>query len=172
MLERCLMVDYGVYADKFQKQKMVSYELQKGKHAKELKKVYKNKKDANDYIGTIMIAKGGWVMKTFKQMYYEDGQQRQTNCKREKQSIMRNKTELERIVKPQYENKRKRKRKEGKKKEQQQRQSQTENAPSLAVLKKKIKSGTKLGSTETASAKARGLIPRADGTKRKSDKYK
>ena len=48
---------------------------------------------------------------------------------------------------------------------------QTE-APSLAVLKKKIKSGTKLGSTETASAKARGLIPRADGTKRKSPKYK
>ena len=45
-------------------------------------------------------------------------------------------------------------------------------APSLAVLKKKIKSGTKLGSTETASAKARGLIPRADGTKRKSPKYK
>ena len=28
-----------------------------------------------------------------------------------------------------------------------------ENAPSLAVLKKKIKSGTKLGSTETSSAK-------------------
>ncbi len=48
---------------------------------------------------------------------------------------------------------------------------QTE-APSLALLKKKIKSGTKLGSTETASAKARGLIPRADGTKRKSPKYK
>ena len=50
--------------------------------------------------------------------------------------------------------------------------TQTENAPSLAVLKKKIKSGTKLGSTETSSAKARGLIPRADGTKRKSPKYK
>ena len=47
-----------------------------------------------------------------------------------------------------------------------------ENAPSLAVLKKKIKSGAKLGSNETASAKARGLIPRADGTKRKSPKYK
>ena len=47
-----------------------------------------------------------------------------------------------------------------------------EEAPSLAVLKKKIKSGTKLGSTETSSAKARGLIPRADGTKRKSPKYK
>ena len=51
-------------------------------------------------------------------------------------------------------------------------QMQKEDAPSLAVLKKKIKSGTKLGSTETASAKARGLIPRSDGTKRKSDKYK
>ena len=51
-------------------------------------------------------------------------------------------------------------------------QTRMENAPSLAVLKKKIKSGTKLGSTETASAKARGLIPRADGTKRKSPKYK
>ena len=50
-------------------------------------------------------------------------------------------------------------------------QTQVE-APSLAVLKKKIKSGTKLGSTETSSAKARGLIPRADGTKRKSPKYK
>ena len=52
------------------------------------------------------------------------------------------------------------------------RKNQQTEAPSLAVLKKKIKSGTKLGSTETASAKARGLIPRADGTKRKSDKYK
>ena len=51
-------------------------------------------------------------------------------------------------------------------------QTTEENAPSLAVLKKKIKSGTKLGSTETSSAKARGLIPRADGTKRKSPKYK
>ena len=51
-------------------------------------------------------------------------------------------------------------------------QTTVENAPSLAVLKKNIKSGTKLGSTETSSAKARGLIPRADGTKRKSPKYK
>ena len=50
--------------------------------------------------------------------------------------------------------------------------TQQEEAPSLAVLKKKIKSGTKLGYTETSSAKARGLIPRADGTKRKSPKYK
>ena len=31
----------------------------KGKHAKELKKVYKNEKDANDYMAAIMIAKGG-----------------------------------------------------------------------------------------------------------------
>ena len=30
-----------------------------GKHRKELKKVYKNKKDANDYMAAIMIAKGG-----------------------------------------------------------------------------------------------------------------
>ena len=28
-----------------------------GKHQKELKKVYKNKKDANDYMAAIMIAK-------------------------------------------------------------------------------------------------------------------
>ena len=57
-------------------------------------------------------------------------------------------------------------------KERKERETQTEEAPSLAVLKKKIKSGTKLGSTETASANSRGLIPRADGTKRKSPKYK
>ena len=31
--------------------------------------------------------------------------------------------------------------------------------------------GKKLGSTEKASAKARGLIKRADGSKRKSKKY-
>ena len=57
-------------------------------------------------------------------------------------------------------------------KKRKERETQREEAPSLAVLKKKIKSGTKLGSTETSSAKARGLIPRADGTKRKSPKYK
>jgi len=48
---------YGVYADKFVKGKRVT--LPSGKHAKELKKVYKNKKDANDYMAAIMIAKGG-----------------------------------------------------------------------------------------------------------------
>ena len=37
---------YGVYADKFKNKKRVL--TPKGKHAKELKKVYKNKKDAND----------------------------------------------------------------------------------------------------------------------------
>ena len=69
-------------------------------------------------------------------------------------------------------NKERKKREQEQEKTRKQRQTQTEEAPSLAVLKKKIKSGTKLGSTETASAKARGLIPRADGTKRKSPKYK
>ena len=48
---------YGVYADKFKNKKRVL--TPKGKHAKELKKVYKNKKDANDYMAAIMIAKGG-----------------------------------------------------------------------------------------------------------------
>ena len=66
----------------------------------------------------------------------------------------------------------KQRRRKEQEKARKERETQTEEAPSLAVLKKKIKSGTKLGSTETASAKARGLIPRADGTKRKSPKYK
>ena len=48
---------YGVYADKFKNKKRVM--TPGGKHAKELKKVYKNKKDANDYMAAIMIAKGG-----------------------------------------------------------------------------------------------------------------
>ena len=49
---------WGVYADKFVKGKRV-LTLNIGKHAKELKKVYDNQKDANDYIRCIMIAKGG-----------------------------------------------------------------------------------------------------------------
>ena len=48
---------FGVYADKFVKGKRVM--TPGGKHQKELKKVYKNKKDANDYMAAIMIAKGG-----------------------------------------------------------------------------------------------------------------
>ena len=48
---------YGVYADKFVKGKRVM--TPGGKHKKELKKVYKNEKDANDYMAAIMIAKGG-----------------------------------------------------------------------------------------------------------------
>ena len=48
---------YGVYADKFVKGKRVK--LPSGKHAKVLKKVYKNEKDANDYMAALMIAKGG-----------------------------------------------------------------------------------------------------------------
>ena len=48
---------WGVYADKFVKGKRV---MTPGcKHAKELKKVYSNEKDANDYMAAIMIAKGG-----------------------------------------------------------------------------------------------------------------
>ena len=42
----------------------------------------------------------------------------------------------------------------------------------VSTIKKKIKQGKKLGFSEKASAKARGLIRRADGTKRKSPKYK
>ena len=48
---------WGVYADKFVKGKRVM--TPGGKHAKELKKVYSNQKDANDYMAAIMIAKGG-----------------------------------------------------------------------------------------------------------------
>ena len=48
---------FGVYADKFKNKKRVM--TPGGKHAKELKKVYKNEKDANDYMAAIMIAKGG-----------------------------------------------------------------------------------------------------------------
>tara|TARA_X000000950_G_scaffold287041_1_gene397799 strand:+ start:3923 stop:4837 length:915 start_codon:yes stop_codon:yes gene_type:complete len=48
---------YGVYADKFKNKRRVM--TPGGKHAKELKKVYSNKKDANDYMAAIMIAKGG-----------------------------------------------------------------------------------------------------------------
>ena len=48
---------YGVYADVFKKGRRVM--TPGGKHRKELKKVYKNKKDANDYMAAIMIAKGG-----------------------------------------------------------------------------------------------------------------
>ena len=48
---------YGVYADKFVKGKRVM--TPGGKHRKELKKVYKNERDANDYMAAIMIAKGG-----------------------------------------------------------------------------------------------------------------
>ena len=41
-----------------------------------------------------------------------------------------------------------------------------------STIKRKIKQGKKLGFSERASAKARGLIKRADWTKRKSPKYK
>ena len=48
---------YGVYADVFKKGRRVM--TPGGKHKKELKKVYKNKKDANEYMAAIMSAKLG-----------------------------------------------------------------------------------------------------------------
>ena len=47
----------------------------------------------------------------------------------------------------------------------------TEKAPDTADAMKRFKAG-KAGFTDKAHLKAKGLIPRADGTKRKSDKYK
>ena len=46
-----------------------------------------------------------------------------------------------------------------------------EKAPNTADAMKRYKAG-KAGFTDKAHLKAKGLIPRADGTKRKSDKYK
>ena len=46
-----------------------------------------------------------------------------------------------------------------------------EKAPNNAEEMKRYKAG-KAGFTDKAHLKAKGLIPRSDGTKRKSDKYK
>ena len=46
-----------------------------------------------------------------------------------------------------------------------------EKAPNTADAMKRYKAG-KAGFTDKAHLKAKGLIPRADGTNRKSDKYK
>ena len=46
-----------------------------------------------------------------------------------------------------------------------------EKAPDTSDAMKRYKSG-KAGFTDKAHLKAKGLIPRADGTERKSDKYK
>ena len=78
------------------------------------------------------------MMKTFKQMYYEDGHTAvaKTNTAQ--------KRELDRLkIKHDREDDRARTQDTARK-------NQQTEAPSLAVLKKKIKSGTKLGSTETA----------------------
>ena len=48
---------------------------------------------------------------------------------------------------------------------------QTEKAPNTSDAMKRYKSG-KAGFTDIAHLKAKGLIKRSDGTKRKSDKYK
>ena len=46
-----------------------------------------------------------------------------------------------------------------------------ETPPNTADAVKRYKAG-KAGFTDKAHLKAKGLIPRADGTKKKSDKYK
>ena len=46
-----------------------------------------------------------------------------------------------------------------------------EKAPNTVDAMKRYKAG-KAGFTDKAHLKAKGLIPRSDGTKRKSDKYK
>ena len=46
-----------------------------------------------------------------------------------------------------------------------------EKAPDTADAMARYKAG-KAGFTDKAHLKAKGLIPRADGTKKKSDKYK
>ena len=46
-----------------------------------------------------------------------------------------------------------------------------EKAPDTADAMKRFKAG-KAGFTDKAHLKAKGLIPRADGTKKVSDKYK
>ena len=46
-----------------------------------------------------------------------------------------------------------------------------EKAPNTADAMRRYKAG-KAGFTDKAHLKAKGLIPRSDGTKRKSDKYK
>ena len=50
-------------------------------------------------------------------------------------------------------------------------QIQKENAPDTSDAMKRYKSG-KAGFTDIAHLKAKGLIKRSDGTKKKSDKYK
>ena len=45
-----------------------------------------------------------------------------------------------------------------------------ENAPDTSDAMKRYKAG-KAGFTDKSHLKAKGLIPRSDGTKRKSDKY-
>ena len=127
--------------------------------------LWKNKKDKRDRIargsGEKMRKPGEKGAPTKDQMDKAKGEG--VNLDRENERIAREKA----ADKKKFMDRRQR----AKQQDRQIAQTQQE-APSLAVLKKKIKSGTKLGSTETSSAKARGLIPRADGTKRKSPKYK
>ena len=99
-------------------------------------------------------------MKTFKQMYYEDGHTAvaKTNTAQ--------KRELDRLkVKHDREDDRARTQDTARKNQQ------TENAPNTADAMKRYKAG-KAGFTDKAHLKAKGLIARSDGKKKKSDKYK
>ena len=98
-------------------------------------------------------------MKTFKQLYNEDGHTAvskvRADHKREKeQAKIRRDRELDQA-----------------RTQDTARKNRSEQAPNTTDAMKRYKAG-KAGFTDKAHLKAKGLIPRADGTKRKSDKYK
>ena len=98
-------------------------------------------------------------MKTFKQMY-EDAHTAvakvRTDHKREKE---RNRLQRDRELD------------RARAQDVARRNQQTENAPTTSDAMKRYKAG-KAGFTDIAHLKAKGLIKRSDGTKKKSDKYK
>ena len=61
---------YGVYADVFKKGRRVM--TPGGKHKKELKKVYKNKKDLNDYMTCNYDCKGWRIIKIISHVFPEN----------------------------------------------------------------------------------------------------
>ena len=98
-------------------------------------------------------------MKTFKQMY-EDAHTAvakvRTDHKREKE---RNRLQRDRELD------------RARAQDVARRNQQTENAPNTSDAMKRYKAG-QAGFTDIAHLKAKGLIARSDGEKKKSDKYK
>ena len=98
-------------------------------------------------------------MKTFKQMY-EDAHTAvakvRTDHKREKE---RNRLQRDRELD------------RARAQDVARRNQQTENVPNTSDAMKRYNAG-KAGFTDIAHLKAKGLIKRSDGTKKKSDKYK